>query len=294
MMNTIRNYTKALVCVVILGLASLSASAQENYVMKIWHDGAVTNQYPTTLVDSVTFELGNPVDPGNPVSDYPYLWIANLDDNPNDYLLGYYQYMARTDAYTYSINFYAPANNTPVVFVPAHSLSGDKIGISPQSGDLINSSNVLPIILPEKGYYEIDVNLDQKTYHINKYTPSAPSYSSPVKIVRDYFGWGDDYKLDRIDDWHDSKAFTIPAGQNVFYLRGAQWDGGYFTRWLPGEEILWNMTPETFCGLYDEYDTRPVGEDGAEGRMLDVTFEAREYTFTYDKETRWFTISTKH
>ncbi|MDR0864931.1 MAG: hypothetical protein LBO74_08370 [Candidatus Symbiothrix sp.] len=287
-MNTIRNYMKALVCVVILGLASLSASAQENYVMKIWHDGAVANQYPTTLVDSVTFELGNLVDPGNPISDYPYLWIANLDDSPNNYLLGYYQYMARTDAYTYSINFYAPANNTPVVFVPTHSLSGDKIGISPQSGDVINSSDVLPLVLPQQGYYTIVLKLANKTVDATPYTPSPPSFDGQVQLVDGIFGWDRfSYKLDVIDDFRQTKDFAVNAGETYFYLEGA-YENQYRARYLPDGDQAWHVAPSRFCGMFDD-KTNDEGD-----RKLQVTFEAGTYTFTYNKETRWVTISTKH
>jgi hypothetical protein len=53
-MKKIKNYIKALVCLVVLGMAVSSVSAQE-YVMKVWKGATATHSIPTADVDSVTF-----------------------------------------------------------------------------------------------------------------------------------------------------------------------------------------------------------------------------------------------
>jgi hypothetical protein len=54
-MKAFKNYIKALLCVVVLGMTVSSALAQDGYLMRVWKNNVVINSYPTQDVDSVTF-----------------------------------------------------------------------------------------------------------------------------------------------------------------------------------------------------------------------------------------------
>jgi hypothetical protein len=229
-------------------------------------------------------------EPEDPVSDYPYMWVVNVDDDPDKYLLGYYQYMERTSAYTYFTKFYAPANNTRVAFVPQQSLTGDYIGISPLTGNIINKKGtVLPLVLPQQGYYEIAIDLENKTYGISNYTPSTPAYTGLIYIVGDYFGWDDNYPMTPINHFLQTAEYSITSSSlSYYYYKTENWGNIYRARHLPGSND-YHASPSTYCGVLS--GGNPVDED----RKIGITFQgAGNYTFTFDKETLWTTISTKH
>jgi hypothetical protein len=221
-------------------------------------------------------------EPSDPVSDYPYMWVINVDDFPDAYVLGYYQGMQRGGEYIYSTKFYAPADNTKVVFVPTQSLTDDRIGISPVTGNLINNKlTVQPLVLPQQGYYEIDIDLQNQMYNITPYTPTPPSYTGLVYIVGNIFGWGTDYPMTAIDDFRYTADYSITTN-TTFKLIGDGWN----PEWRP-------LLP---AGEFTANESTVLGwRTGIPDNNVAFPFQgAGIYTFTFDKETLWCTISTKH
>jgi hypothetical protein len=87
-MKKINNYMKAFVCLIVLGMAISSASAQESYALKVWKAGVITHAIPTSDVDSVTI---NPFIPeteilGRDITTDPvtYIWQQYGCDNGTD------------------------------------------------------------------------------------------------------------------------------------------------------------------------------------------------------------------
>ena len=141
-----------------------------------------------------------------------YCIIAH--ENPNNYILGYYKPMTKDADYIYSVKFLATKDNSKIAFVPTQSITGDYFGISPYvSTKLFNSNGyVIPITLPTKGYYNISIDIQNKTYSITPWTPTGTnSYANSVRMyANNDISWG---------VWVASPAMT-PDVDNQFVLRG--------------------------------------------------------------------------
>ena len=98
-----------------------------------------TGEFPVTL--TVTDAGGNETivnttvvvmlaEEEDPIQDYAQMYIVNADENPDDYVNGYYRYMDHKGEYQYEGKFYAPTDNAKVYFVPTKSIEGDLYGTS--------------------------------------------------------------------------------------------------------------------------------------------------------------------
>lgn len=129
----------------------------------------------------------------DPIQDYAQMYAVNAAESPDDYVNGYYRYMDRKGDYQYEGKFYAPADNTPIYFVPTQTMSGDLYGTSPYvSSKLMNKNGyVVPVILPKKGYYSIWIDLNAHTYSIWNYEIPVASYAGPLRVSGTGFTIGD-------------------------------------------------------------------------------------------------------
>ncbi|MDR0894647.1 MAG: hypothetical protein LBN06_05025 [Prevotellaceae bacterium] len=106
------------------------------------------------------------VEEEDPVSDYPQMFVFSADENPDDYIDGYYHYMDRQGAYQYQGKIYAATDNAQFFFAPTESVTGDLFGASPYVGSKLMNKNgyVVPIVVPTKGYYGIYIDLQAHTF----------------------------------------------------------------------------------------------------------------------------------
>ena len=88
--------------------------------------------------------------------------------------------------FVFTGRYYAAEPNTALRFIPQKtSFEPYTFGADPdEEGSLINgtSSEVNPLILPEKGYYEIKIDLRDFTYNFTSYTPTDDTYDF-VQII---------------------------------------------------------------------------------------------------------------
>ncbi|GHT67891.1 hypothetical protein AGMMS50239_31910 [Bacteroidia bacterium] len=247
-------------------------------------DGTLTLKDKTgnQSIYAITFITLN--EDGDPISDYPYMYLIDTSDSPANYLHGYYKYMARTDAYKYTTKFYAPVDNTPIAFVPTRILTGDYYGVSPSvTTKLLNKNGyVVPITLVHKGYYEVEIDIQNKSYVITSYTP-APDYTG-LLCITGINGWSltpnmvnkypdNDYlrTLDvEVVQEPVSLTFTTPAWNPIFRAIMLNGQGG--------GTFLQNAG----------WTTLDLGNfsDNFQGPGF--------YTITFDLETYWATVSQKH
>lgn len=121
----------------------------------------------------------------DPISNYPFMYIINAEENPNDYLHGYYNPMKdHGGEYQYGGYFYAPKDNTKIFFVPTKDLNGDKYGVSPYvSSKLMNKNGYVdPVTIAKSGYYYIYIDLQAHSYEIKEETP-VPEYTGDLYIT---------------------------------------------------------------------------------------------------------------
>jgi|UniRef100_UPI0035662A40 hypothetical protein bacD2_06450 len=161
-----------------------------------------TGEFPVTL--TVTDAGGNETivnttvvvmlaEEEDPIQDYAQMYIVNADENPDDYVNGYYRYMDHKGEYQYEGKFYAPTDNAKVYFVPTKSIEGDLYGTSPYvSSKLMNKNGyVVPVILPKKGYYGIWIDLNAHTYSIWEYEIPVGSHIGTLYVSGTGFTIGD-------------------------------------------------------------------------------------------------------
>ena len=129
----------------------------------------------------------------DPIQDYAQMYMVNADENPADYVNGYYRYMDRKGEYQYEGKFYAPVDNTKLYFVPTKTMDGDLYGASPYvSSKLMNKNGyVVPITLSKKGYYGIWIDLNAHTYSVWEYAVPTSTYSGDLKVSGTGFTIGD-------------------------------------------------------------------------------------------------------
>lgn len=107
----------------------------------------------------------------DPIADYDQLYIVNAEEDPADYVIGYYRYMDRKDAYTYSCRFYAPKDGTKTFFTPTQTMNGDLIGASPYvSSKILNKQGyVVPVVFEKAGYYYVLVDIANHTCSVSAF-----------------------------------------------------------------------------------------------------------------------------
>ena len=140
-----------------------------------------TGTYPMTI--RAIDWLGNVAEKGytvlvSKVKDYANLYLVDFEGNTNTLLTsgdvwGVPMPIERTGNFTYKARYYSAQSNTPVRFITSKTSFNICFGDDKNnSGKLTGvSEDVQPIILPEKGYYEITMNTENSEYTVKKYVP---------------------------------------------------------------------------------------------------------------------------
>lgn len=150
------------------------------------HTFTAMGTYPATLTitdssdneTAVNFSIVVMVEESeDPISDYAAMYVIPAEDAPENYIVGFYQPMPRTNPYEYWTYVYAPTDNHKIAFVPTQSVTGDYFGLSPYvSTKLMNKRGyVVPVNLPTKGYYSVWIDILNHQYSVSAYTPTTPA-----------------------------------------------------------------------------------------------------------------------
>lgn len=180
-----------------------------------------------------------PVELEDPISNYASMYCIIADDSPDNYIIGYYKPMAKTADYSYTVKVYAEKDHAKIAFVPARSITGDYFGSSPYvSSKLLNKNGyVQPINLPVKGYYTVSINILNKSYTVERWTPTGTnSYANQVcMFANNDIAWG---------AWVPSPVMTPETG-NSFILKGVipiTGAAGTIVQWMCFATANWSMT----------------------------------------------------
>lgn len=181
-------------------------------------DFTTSGEFPTTI--TITDTGGNEAviqttivvmlsEDEDPYQDYAQMYIVNAAEHAGNYVNGYYRYMDRTGEYQYTARFYAPADNTPIYFVPTKAMDADLFGVSPYvNSKLLNKNGyVEPVLLPKKGYYTVWIDLDTHIYNVTEYTVPTDTYTGLLVASGTGFTVG---------DWGNSTEMTLADSQNPY------------------------------------------------------------------------------
>lgn len=126
-----------------------------------------------------------------------YVAPAATNGDFSRYLSGMPGKVTRTGDYAYQVGYYAQQAGTEIFLLGQKSFKGYRFGQDPLGapGDLTSSDvHSMPILLPEKGYYLIDVDTKTEQYTIKKVTPAlSEAWSLPDNPLAMAGAFFDDY-----------------------------------------------------------------------------------------------------
>lgn len=166
----------------------------------------------------------------NPFQDYSQMYIVDANENPDDYVCGYYRYMDRMGEYQYQGSFYAATSHSEVYFVPEKTLDGDLFGTSPYVNSKLMNNNgyVVPVVIEEAGYYGIWIDLNAHTYSIWQLEIPATACTEPLWMSGTGFSfgeWGASDEMTKTDTYRYEVETEIQdyVGDRQFYFYTAGW-----------------------------------------------------------------------
>lgn len=218
----------------------------------------------------------------NPFSDYAQMYVVNADANPDDYIWGYYRYMDRTDAYTYSCKLYAPYDNYKVYFVPEQSLTGDLFGASPvASSKLINNNGyAVPVTVEKKGYYWAWINLQDHQYGFSPMEIEDGTHTGSLVVTGTGFASMGDWTFSNVmsaGDTNYRKTITLNLNPNyssdyTYCFTNGTWD----LVWRCGSNQWWWLDDQGWGG-----EIASFVPNGA--TTVEITFDTAELWSTIKK-----------
>ena len=127
----------------------------------------------------------------NPIQDYPGMYVVDANENPDDYIDGYYRWMDRKGEYQYEGKFYAATDNSKIFFTPERNLDGDLYGVSPYvSSKLMNNNGyAVPVTISKAGYYGIWIDLQAHTYSIWALEIPTGAYNGELGMGYTFDNW---------------------------------------------------------------------------------------------------------
>lgn len=112
-----------------------------------------------------------------------YLADVSKDTDLTSDIFGVPMYYHKKNGGVFTFKYYADKDNKEIYFLGQEtSFEPHCFGLSANGSSLENSSTANPVILPEKGYYQIEVNPATLTYTATPYTPTSLPYN-PAHIT---------------------------------------------------------------------------------------------------------------
>lgn len=193
----------------------------------------------------------------NPIYDYSGMYVVDANEEPDDYINGYYRYMDRKGEYQYEGKFYAATDDSKVYFTPERNLDGDLYGVSPNvSSKLMNNNGyVLPVTIAKSGYYGIYIDLKAHTYSISSLEVPENAYNGDLYLSGTGFAFGDDWslsdKMTKVSDYRyefeTSLKSSSPSGYQ-YYFTNSDWTTVFRA---DAECKWWYEASEGTCAVFD-------------------------------------------
>lgn len=111
-----------------------------------------------------------------------YLADVPLGTDLNADIFGVPMYFHKKKDGAFIFKYYADSNNKEIYFLGQETSFEPHCFGAVSDGKLEKGTDAKPIVLPEKGYYELSVNLATMSYTATRYTPSSPIHN-PARIT---------------------------------------------------------------------------------------------------------------
>lgn len=168
----------------------------------------------------------------NPIQDYPGMYVIDADENPDDYIDGYYRWMDRRGEYQYEGKFYAAKDNSKIFFTPERTIDGDLYGVSPYvSSKLMNNNGyVVPVTIAKAGYYGIWIDLQAHTFSVWALEAPAEAYTDVLRLSGTGFTFGDwglpEENMTKVTNYRYEYVTSLAkgyAGDYQYYFYSPDW-----------------------------------------------------------------------
>jgi hypothetical protein len=256
---------------------------------------------PNTLT-SYTFNYTLVDKAGNKVTSSTILTISEMPDFDKMYLadvktatelnsdlFGVPMVIEHTAAYTYTADYYSPAANTEVRFIPQKTdFQPNCFGLDPNDNTtIIDDPDASPIVLPEVGYYKIIINIKTGTYSYTKYTPTDVTPNSmtydlsgtatPVQIGLIGTGFADHTD----QNWSPSTAILLTQSTQNPYQYSVDVTLSGDVQFIIGPKHPWNWWPDPFWRFDSKTNPEKTIKGGGDNVDLTVATPTK-YTFIFD------------
>ena len=170
------------------------------------------------------------------IEDYQQMYVVTLlDENPDDYIDGYYHYMERIDAYQYQCVIHAASTAQGFLFVPTKSMTGYIYGSSPYANfKILNNRNyVVPTKMEQAGYYTLTLDIENHSFTVEPLDPAAAYNKDHLLASGDGFRSFDDWGvMQKTGDYQyevyaDQDGSATPQWGRYYYFVGTTDDGGW-------------------------------------------------------------------
>ncbi len=142
------------------------------------------------------------------LKDYQNMYLVDFEGTDTHLLTdrdvwGIPMPIERTEILQYRARYYSTGENTPIRFITSKEnfdicFGDDKTNPGKMTEIM---ENIQPIILPEKGYYEITFNLESREYTVTPYTPADAPIAIGSKL--NYNGQEYELKMGFVGGWFD-------------------------------------------------------------------------------------------
>lgn len=234
----------------------------------------------------------------NVSSDFEKLYLSDVKTEAEllSDLYGVPMLIDKVAPFTFQAKYYSSAAGTEVKFIPQKgNFTPHCYGIDPANNDKLinNPETALPIVLPEQGYYVIDLNLETLDYTVEKITPEDDPYSTYMNTneedLNNYVGdlcicgvgWSD---FENTTGWgwdgpSANRAMTVDPNNPYLYTREVELEGKFELIFAPYHPSGWWMEP------YWRFDSKENPEKtilkGGDNIAMEVS-EKATYVIVFD------------
>lgn len=225
--------------------------------------------------------------------DFDKMYLADVatKEELNTDLFGVPMLMDHVGPYQYEVSYYAAKAGTEVRFIPQKS-AFEPICFALLDGSVVNTQEGQPVILPEKGYYKVNINIQTGVYRLQRLFPTV---ATPNETVFDAAGDGSWMRpvevglighgvtnAGYVDNWSTSTPLllTMDTDNKYIYRLDVSLKGNVQLMLSAKHEWGWWNGP--YWKSADGVDLERVIENGGSDMGVIIVDEETAYTLIFD------------
>lgn len=177
-----------------------------------------------------------PTEAEDPIENYNQMYAVQLvNENPDDYIDGYYHYMKKVGDYQYQCVVHAESATDGFLFVPSKTMKGYVYGSSPYANfKILNKAGyVKPTCMSAAGYYTLTIDIQKHSFKAEPLDVTKAYNNNSLLASGDGFrSWDDWGAMKKIADYcykiyADQDGSAKPEWGRYYYFVGVTADGGW-------------------------------------------------------------------